>query len=36
MTKPMLCIIMFVVMAATAKGQTMQGNVKSNGKGAAV
>ena len=36
MTKPMLCIIMFVVMTTTAKGQTMQGNVKANGKRAAV
>ena len=36
MTKPMLCIIMFAIMTATAEGQTMQGNVKANGKGAAV
>ena len=36
MKRPLLCIIMFVVMAATAKGQTMQGNVKADGKGAAV
>lgn len=36
MKRPLLCIIMFAVMTATAKGQTMQGNVKSNGKGAAV
>lgn len=36
MSRPLLCIIMFAVMATTAVGQTMQGNVKANGKEAAV
>lgn len=36
MRRPLLCIIMFAVMSATAVGQTVQGNVKSNGKVAAV
>lgn len=36
MKRPLLCIIMLAVMTATAKGQTMQGNVKANGKGAEV
>ncbi len=36
MKRPLLFIIMLAVMAATAVGQTQQGNVKANGKGAAV
>lgn len=36
MRRPLLCIIMFAVMTATAKGQTMQGNVKADGMEAAV
>lgn len=36
MRRPLFCIIMFAIMTATAKGQTMQGNMKANGKVAAV
>ena len=35
MRRPLLCIIMFAVMAATAVGQTQQGYVKTRGKLAA-
>ena len=36
MRRPLFYIIMFAVMTATAKGQTMQGNMKANGKVKAV
>lgn len=36
MRRLLFCIIMFAIMTATAKGQTMQGNMKTNGKVAAV
>ncbi len=35
MRRPLFYIIMFAIMT-TAKGQTMQGNMKANGKVAAV